>query len=177
MCACTRHRHCGRWRHCGRRGCTRQARPRLYFRPSGFHRRNERIGRCYRIHYTGHDGRIYPGKFHGWNGGNILSPIWYDYGHRHRSVRSERFDIKPRLVCRSSETAQAGRFRRSSSIEGAYENSLQDGSYNNDKQIYRSNRKDVASGNHTHIHTCCHSRYDFRILQYQSGDYRHPHTS
>ena len=57
------------------------------------------------IHYASHDGRVCSGKLHGWNGRNILPPVWYDNGYCHWSVRLECFDIKPRLVCCSSETA------------------------------------------------------------------------
>ena len=41
MCARPSHCDCGRRCHCGRRGCACQARPGLYFCPSGFYRRYE----------------------------------------------------------------------------------------------------------------------------------------
>ena len=77
----------------------------IYIRPSGIYRCDERIGWCHRIYHTGHDVRVYSGKFHGWYGRYVLSPIRFDNGYRYRSVRIERLDTESGIVCRSSETA------------------------------------------------------------------------
>ena len=51
------------------------ARSGIYIGPSGIYRCDERIGWCYRLHYIGHDVRVYSGKFHGWYGRYVLSPF------------------------------------------------------------------------------------------------------
>lgn len=124
------------------------------------------------VYYAGYDGRIRSGKFHGRYSRNILSSVRYDYGYRYRSVRIERIDFESGFVRRSSETSQKRRWNNGRlHIERTYESSLYGSPYNYDQQIYRSYRKDVASGNYTYFDAYCHSRHDLWFVQYQSDSH------
>lgn len=115
---------------------------------------------------------IRSGKFHGRYSRNILSSVRYDYGYRYRSVRIERIDFESGFVRRSSETSQKRRWNNGRlHIERTYESSLYGSPYNYDQQIYRSYRKDVASGNYTYFDAYCHSRHDLWFVQYQSDSH------
>ena len=91
--------------HCGCRGCTRQVGPGYTSaRLASIDAMNELGGAIVSITLV-MMAVFVPVSFIGWNGRNILPPVWYDNGYCHWSVRLECFDIKPRLVCCSSETA------------------------------------------------------------------------
>ena len=73
---------------------------------------HERAGRCYRLHYVGHDVRVYSGKFHERYGRYILSPVRFDDGYLDRFVCIERLDVESGSVRDVLEAARRRDMRR-----------------------------------------------------------------